>query len=200
MPLWSSEPGQTPFDASGLKHKGITTRAELNAAEAANIAQAIARYLTVRPSLRLARFDYSWCLRLHKQMFGKVWKWAGQPRTEDLNLGSPWHRIPSDMQSLLDDLHSWTCFGMDLVEQSARLHYRAVAIHPFQNGNGRWSRLLANIWLRRHNAPLVTWPETTIGEASTTRGEYLAAIQAADGGDLDSFVALHRRLTFNEPH
>jgi Fic-DOC domain mobile mystery protein B len=194
MPRWPNKPGQTPFDASGLRIKGITTRAELNLAEASNVAKAMARYLMARPSRRLARFDYAWCLRLHKQMFGEVWKWAGTVRTENLNLGSPWHRVPSDVQALLDDLHSWTGYGIDLVEQSARLHYRAVAIHPFRNGNGRWSRLLANIWLRQHRAPIVMWPETTIGDSSTIRPEYLAAIQAADRGDLDLLIGLHRRL------
>jgi Fic-DOC domain mobile mystery protein B len=189
------ESGQTTFDRSGLKIRQITTRADLNAAEAANIAQAMARYLTVRPHRRLAPFDYSWTLRLHRQMFGKVWKWAGVARTENLNLGVPWHRIPGDLQALLDDLDSWSGFGIDLIEQGARLHYRAVAIHPFHNGNGRWSRLLANIWLRLHGAPLVVWPIASGGDANLIRVEYLQAIRAADGGDYDPIIALHRRFS-----
>lgn len=189
------EPGQTAFDRSGLKIRQIATRAELNAAEAANLAQAMARYLTVRPPRRLAPFDYSWCLRLHRQMFGKVWKRAGVVRTEELNLGVPWHRIPGDLQSLLDDLHSWSGFGMDLVEQGARLHSRAAAIHPFHNGNGRWSRLLANIWLRLHDAPLVQWPTAESGGASPLRNEYLQAIRDADQGDYEPLTALHRKFS-----
>lgn len=87
---------------------------------------------------------------------------------------------------------------MNLVEQSARLHYRAVAIHPFANGNGRWSRLLANIWLKQNGQPLIMWPQTTSGDTSTIRSEYLAAIQAADQGDYDVLIGLLRRLHSSE--
>ena len=63
-------PGETPIDdLSGLKIKGITTRAELNLFEATNIEKVAAKYLTVRPSRRSAKFTYDWCLKLHQQMF-----------------------------------------------------------------------------------------------------------------------------------
>ncbi len=80
---------------------------------------------------------------------------------------------------------------MSLLEQATRLHYRAVWIHPFWNGNGRWARLLANIWLARHKAPLVFWPEENIGQESPIRYEYLKALRAADGGDFGPVLALH---------
>ena len=73
--------------------------------------------------------------------------------------------------------------GMRLLEQAVRLHHRAVRIHPFPNGNGRWARMLANIWLKRHGQPITAWPEETIGTRSVVRDEYLAAIRAADEGD-----------------
>jgi Fic family protein len=81
---------------------------------------------------------------------------------------------------------------MSLLEQSARLHYRAVWIHPFWNGNGRWARLLANIWLGRHKNPLILWPES-IGQESPIRNDYLRALNAADDGEFDPLLALHSR-------
>jgi Fic family protein len=49
------------------------------------------------------------------------------------------------LQTLLEDLVFWEARGDALLEQSVRLHHRAVWIHPFLNGNGRWARMLANI-------------------------------------------------------
>jgi Fic-DOC domain mobile mystery protein B len=196
MTLWSSIPGETPIDPSGLKSKGVTNRRELSTVEAENIRKVFVRYLSARPNKRTAPFTFSWCLRLHEQMFGDVWKWAGKIRTHDgLNIGIRFHSIAENLASLLLDLENWTEFGMDMVEQGARLHHRAVFIHPFENGNGRWSRLLANIWLRRNGYPLVNWPEPLIGQESAIRSEYIAAIRQADCGDYDPIVEMHRRFS-----
>ena len=71
-------PGQTPLDdLSGLRDRGIVTTTQLNAAEAENIRKATLQYLTSKPSHRSARFDAPWMKRLHKEMFGGVWTWAG---------------------------------------------------------------------------------------------------------------------------
>ena len=77
---WRPIPGETPIDPSGLRDRSITTRVELNRAEALNITKAYVKYLAAVPSKRMAPFDYAWLLRLHKEMFCDVWKWAGQPR------------------------------------------------------------------------------------------------------------------------
>jgi hypothetical protein len=61
--------------------------------------------------------------------------------------------------------------------------------------NGRWSRMLANIWLKRHNHPVTEWPEAVIGGESVERGRYLAAIRAADDGDEGPLLELCRRYT-----
>jgi len=74
-----------------------------------------------------------------------------------------------------------------------------VAIHPFLNGNGRWSRMLANIWLKLHGSSSAIWPEEAVGEASIIRGEYLAAIKAADKMDFAPLIALHEKYTVAEP-
>lgn len=184
--------GQTPLDdVSGLRIKSIRTTGELNAAEAENIRKATLRYLASKPSSRVARFDVAWLLRLHKQMFGEVWTWAGTLRTGETNIGSPPHQIETDLHNLIADLGEWKTSGMPLTEQAARLHHAAVRIHPFPNGNGRWSRMLANIWLKLNGAEPTEWPETTIGTASTVRDEYLEAVRAADRGDIAPLLALH---------
>jgi Fic-DOC domain mobile mystery protein B len=188
-------PGETPIDdISGLKIKGITTRAELNTFEAANIDKVVAKYLATRPTRRSARFNYAWCLKLHKQMFGEVWNWAGVPRVTKLNIGMASHAIPENLAMLLQDLESWPGFKIGSFEQAARLHHRAVQIHPFLNGNGRWARMLANIWLKLNRQPVTRWPEKVIGTTSEVRAHYMAAIIKADGGELDDLIAMHREF------
>jgi Fic-DOC domain mobile mystery protein B len=187
-------PGETPIDdVSGLKVKGITTRAELNLAEASNIEKVIAKYLTIKPSRRSAKFTFEWTLKLHKEMFGEVWNWAGTLRVTELNIGIASHAIPENLAILLQDLESWPGFQIDFVQQAARLHHRALFIHPFQNGNGRWARMLANIWLKLNRQPLTLWPEKVIGRSSEIRGVYINAIIRANDGDYDDLIALHRQ-------
>jgi Fic-DOC domain mobile mystery protein B len=195
MSGWWLLPGETPIDVSGLKRKGISTRSELNRAEAENIRKAVVKYLAAKPSRRSAPFTLSWVKRLHKEMFGDVWKWAGEFRKENLNIGGDWHQVPLQLQALLDDLRFWEELGICWLDQAARLHHRAVLVHPFPNGNGRWARLLANIWLKRHGQSITEWPEETIGSSSVIRGEYIAAIQAADQGDEGPLREIHRRFT-----
>jgi Fic-DOC domain mobile mystery protein B len=190
---WRAVPGETPVDRSHLKDRSIATRLELCRSEALNIAKAHVKYLAAAPTKRLAPFDYAWLLRLHKEMFGDVWTWAGQPRRENLNMGVDWPLVPEQVLALTGDLACWVDSGTPLAEQAARLHYRAVWIHPFINGNGRWARLLANVWLRLHASPVVLWPEESIGQESIIRRDYIRALQAADRGDLGPLLALHNR-------
>jgi len=186
--------GQTPIDdISGLIDKSITNTAELNAAEAENIRKAVLFYLAAKPSVKQAPFDLNWSKQLHAQMFGDVWDWAGSFRTSELNMGVKLHAIETDLYNLLEDLHVWNETCMPVLEQAVRLHHRAVVIHPFINGNGRWSRMLANIWLKLRAEKVVIWPESTIGIQSTIRSAYLDALRVADEGDFRPLVELHQQ-------
>ena len=84
--------------------------------------------------------------------------------------------------------------GRNLQDQAVFLHHRAVQIHPFPNGNGRWSRLLSNIWLKRNDELIVRWPEEVIGTVSMHRAEYIAAVRQADQGEYVPLQELHRRF------
>jgi fido (protein-threonine AMPylation protein) len=164
MPLFEPIDGETPIDdVSGLMVKGIALRSELNVVEAANILKATEKYLIGPVTERLAPFDFTWVCRLHKEMFGDVWKWAGTFRTDQTNISIPPHLIETQVYDLVACLPFWK--DQPWPVQAAHLHHRAVAIHPFPNGNGRWSRMLANIWFRRNKQPFTEWPEQ-IGRSS----------------------------------
>jgi Fic-DOC domain mobile mystery protein B len=179
MDLGPLKYGETPLDdVSGLI-PAITTRRELDEHEARNILKVVVKYLTSPPSKRLARFDYAWFLKLHQQMFGDVWRWAGQLRTTDLNVGSSAYQVPEDLAKLVGDLAYWQANWPDVLEQSVYLHVRAVKIHPFLNGNGRWSRMLQNVWLMRQGHGLCEWPESLNQIESPARNEYIQCIKRA---------------------
>ncbi len=58
--------------------------------------------------------------------------------------------------------------------------------------------MLANIWLRVHDHAAVEWPEETIGTTSVIRREYIDAIQAADEGDYERLMGIHKRFVREE--
>jgi fido (protein-threonine AMPylation protein) len=108
MSTLESLPDETPLDdVSGLIPRNVKTRAQLNLAEAENILHALTKYLGGKLTPELAPFDLTWIYTLHREMFGKVWRWAGQIRTAPLNLGVPFHRIDADLYLLLEDLKYW---------------------------------------------------------------------------------------------
>jgi Fic-DOC domain mobile mystery protein B len=191
---WEPIPGETPIDPSGLKIDSVRTRRELNIVEAENVRKATIKYLGGRLNSRSAPFDHAWVLRLHAEMFGQVWEWAGRQRDRQLNLGCSPHEITEQLGHLLDDLKNWSSYNVPVLEQAAMLHHRAVVIHPFENGNGRWSRLLANIWLHRAEHPWIEWPYEGIGTASSIREEYLAALIDANNGQYSSLLLLQQKF------
>lgn len=67
------------------------------------------------------------------------------------------------------------------VALAALLHYKFVLIHPFDDGNGRLSRLLMNYVLLKYN-----WPPVVIKTAK--KKEYLFALNQADSGEISKFI------------
>jgi Fic-DOC domain mobile mystery protein B len=185
--------GETPLtDFDGLRNRRIRTRSQLAVAEAENIRRAVIRYLVAVPSRKSATFNFGWMLGLHTEMFGDVWSWAGQIRTRPLSLGSDPAHIGEHLAQLCDDIRGREPYMPSMLEQAVLIHHRAVQIHPFRNGNGRWSRMLSNLWLRIHQCPIVEWP-AGIGLESPIRSEYLACLRAADAHDMAPLLELHAR-------
>jgi len=195
MTTWDPIEGETPIDPSHLKDKSIKTREQLNIAEAMNILKPFVKYLGAKPSKKLAPFDLKWFQQLHEEMFCDVWDYAGQFRHEDTNLGVKWQNILTEMYQLENDIKYWEeNETYNVLERSVRIHFQAVHIHPFLNGNGRWSRLLGNIYLKQNDHPLVKWPEETIGlEKSVARDAYLYAVKRADADALSELIDLHKK-------
>lgn len=191
--------GSTPYDddISGLKLTikpgQVLTRKDVYLAEAENIRKAIMKYLTDIPTKDEAPFDLSWMLELHKEMYYDVWEWAGTKRNTELSLGIDKNQILPQLKNLCDDISYWEknkIYGV--YEIAARIHYNAVRIHPFRNGNGRWSRMLANIYLMKNGLTPVKWQENELAKDNKLRKYYIDCIKNADRGDFKDFLELHK--------
>ena len=189
MDIFEADDNSTPLTAEekdGLKLKWITLRSELNEAEARNIAQAQVWLM----SNKNKEFCSDTFLReLHKKMFGDVWKWAGTYRNSERNIGVAPFQIPIKLMQLFDDVKFWienkTYSNREI---AVRLHHKLVQIHPFPNGNGRVSRLMADLVLEKLEGSKLYWGNTNLVNVSEIRSSYIAALRKADAGDYTDLI------------
>ncbi len=82
-------------------------------------------------------------------MLSPVWEWVGKLRQEETNIGVKPFLIRLQLEELCQEVANWNSEPIDLtiLEQAARIHHRLVAIHPFKDGNGRHTRLIADRYL-----------------------------------------------------
>jgi Fic-DOC domain mobile mystery protein B len=184
-------PGSTPLtpdDFAGLLPTWLATQRDLNQAEQANIERAVRWAFTGRRPVKgvddLLTVTFS--AELHKRMFGDVWRWAGQHRKVQTNIGVDAHLISPSMKQTFDDARFWTERRTYPVEEIAvRLHHRLVAIHPYPNGNGRQTRMLADVYLDVLGENRLSWGGGgDLIQQTDQRDEYLAALRSADAQDI----------------
>jgi len=180
----------TPAEREGLIPSYITTRAELNEAEQENISEADQWAFSRR---RGDVLDVGFLLNLHRRMLRHVWRWAGEFRKTERNIGIAPHLIEVQLRQLLGDVRYWVeheTYSPD--EIAVRFHHQLVAIHPFPNGNGRHARLAADLLVTRLGRPQFTWGGASLVEPAKTRRDYVRALQAADGADIGPLLAFVR--------
>ncbi|MGU3456049.1 mobile mystery protein B [Brevundimonas sp. M1A4_2e] len=179
----------TPDERAQLIPTYITTRAQLNEAEQIGIADAD------RWAFRRKRdvLDEDFLLALHKRMLGGVWQWAGTFRNTERNIGIAAYLIGVELRTLIGDVKYWiehNTFPID--EIAVRFHHRLVAIHPFPNGNGRHSRLAADLLIVSLGGVRFTWGSANLVEPAATRARYIAALKSADDHDIGLLLAFAR--------
>lgn len=180
--------GQTPLnkdEISGLKIKSITTQSELDELEQLNIEKAIE--WTINTRLKTERIlTEKFVKDLHKKMYGDVWKWAGEFRKSDKNIGVQWSQIGLKLKDLLDDTYYWIENNTyDSEEITIRFKHRLVSIHCFPNGNGRHSRLMADIIMELvFKDKIFTWHQSNMVKADEVRKKYINALRKADNRDI----------------
>jgi len=189
--------GQTPIEEEEkeeLKIKTISTRGELDEFEQANIEKVIEWSLKTNPSYnKILTIDF--IIEVHKRMFDEVWGWAGKFRKTNKNIGVDKYQIPLELTKLIDDCRYWIenkVYPED--EIAIRFKHRLVEIHPFPNGNGRHSRLCADILISKGlKKEIFTWGSKNITDKGKTRTEYLNAIYEADKGNIKPLLKFARK-------
>lgn len=183
--MWVYPEGATPLDpdeANGLIPQHITTQNQLNEWEQVNILEA-EKWLNRQQFTLEAITNIEFIRSLHQRMFGNTWKWAGDFRRTNKNIGIDWLSISVGLKVLLDDLKYQIenkTYSID--ELSARFHHRLVAIHPFPNGNGRHARMMTDIILLSQKSNRFTWGrQNNLTTSSPVREKYINALRLADG-------------------
>jgi Fic-DOC domain mobile mystery protein B len=175
----------TPEERAQLIPVHVRNRSDLNIVENKNVSEAYVWAFQRRRDVLSERF----LRRLHKRMFGKVWKWAGSIRESEKNIGVETYQIRPELKILLDDANYWIrneTFSPD--EIAVRFHHRMVFIHPFPNGNGRHARLAADLLITRLNAPVLSWGARKYDDPQTARSAYVSALRAADQRDIRALL------------
>ena len=191
-------PGQTPLEEEeieGLKVPSISTKGELDEFEQKNIEEAV--LWTVGTKIKVEKlFSESFIKSLHKRMYGEVWKWAGKFRQSEKNIGIESWRIPTELRVLLEDAKFWIeneTYPAD--EIAIRFKHRIVSIHCFPNGNGRHSRLMADLIAEKiFDRKTFTWGQSNSKLLNETeaRSKYLTALKKADSGDYTDLLTFAR--------
>jgi Fic-DOC domain mobile mystery protein B len=181
----------TPEEENGLIPGHVTTHGELNELEQANILEAETWRLSHRRKGTVA--DSIFLKELHRRMFGRVWQWAGAYRKSDRNIGIHWPKINFEAETLCRDVDHWRkeqVYSPD--ELALRFHHRLVWIHCYPNGNGRHSRIAADLLILELGGTRFTWGSTSLDRAGDTRSRYIKSLQSADSHDLEPLLLFAR--------
>lgn len=185
--------GQTPLseeELEGLKISSISTRGELDEFEQLNIEKAIE--WTLRLKIKPEQlFSEKFIIDLHKKMYSDVWKWAGDFRKSEKNIGIKSYKIGIELKQLLDDALYWFENNTYSKEEIAlRFKHRLVSIHCFPNGNGRHSRLMADLILvKLFSDNYFTWGSGNLVKANEIRERYIKSLREADNQNYEPLIA-----------
>ena len=98
------------------------------------------------------------------------------------------------LRTLLDDTKYWIenqTYSPD--EIAILFKHRIVSIHCFPNGNGRHSRLMADIIIDKiFQMPMFSWGASDLNKQGDSRTTYLYAVKAADTGDIKPLLTFAR--------
>ena len=179
--LFKSRDGQTPLPpelCKGLKPKNIQTIGDLDEYEEANISEGLVWLVKQQKTV----IDKYFWFELHKRLFGQVWSWAGNLRTHQLHnpdFIEP-YQIHMELQQLEDNLKVWiendTYSKRELL---TRCHEKLLTIHPFTNGNGRFSRILCEKLVKELNIDKPTWGKALQSKPKVRRSKYIECIEIA---------------------
>lgn len=188
--------GQTPLDEDeieGLLIPSISTRGELDEFEQLNIEKAYEWLLSKTFTIEKVLTE-EFVKELHSKMYSDIWKWAGDFRTTEKSIGCDPVVIGVELKNLIDDTKYWVenkIFSDD--EISIRFSHRIVKIHCFPNGNGRHSRMIADLLIEKcFNQLPFSWGTNNLTKHGEARELYLRALRSADENNYTKLIEFAR--------
>lgn len=130
----------------------------------------------------------------HRRWLGNVYVWAGEYRTVNMGKADFQFAASGQIARLMDELDAKVlpahtpCRGMSedrLVEAIAVVHIELILIHPFREGNGRLSRMLASVM-----ALQAGWPSLDFTPWDREKAGYFSAIHAG----LDDYEPMRKKV------
>jgi len=181
-------------DTGNLIPQHITLQSELNEWEQANILEAEQWIFgrSNKPTMLASEFVQ----KVHYKMFDKTWRWAGQFRKHQTNIGCHAFEIATKLKQLLSDIDYYiNNQTYDLIEIAVRLHHGLVYIHCFPNGNGRHARIMADLLLAHYQCKRLSWGSGNIWQAGDLRKNYISALKEADNHDFTKLILFAKGAT-----
>ncbi len=177
-----------PLDAT--RHVDTATGAlsysEVSERLALHIVECLEDILTAAPDD--IRITPDWITNIHRRVAGELFpEWAGKFRITDVRVGThappPFFDVPVHIHNFCLDLQQrrLTTEGVEsIAELLAWVDWRFQWIHPFKDFNGRVGRILLTALLYSLKLP----PLDPAPVEPSAKANYLAALRAADAGDI----------------
>ncbi len=181
-----SDAGEGQFEPGSNDHvlrnlRGIIEPAEMNRLETSELARALGELIHEVDGRH--RFVAADICGMHERWLGGIYSWAGRYRSVNLEKDGFPFAAAYLIEGLMVDLERGALarctpcrFGDAdaLAAALAEVHVELVLIHPFREGNGRVSRLLATLMALQAGLPLLDFGPLT----GSAREGYFSAVQA----------------------
>ncbi len=135
---------------------------------------------------------------MHRAWLGDIYPWAGSYRQVMMSKGGFPFAAPAYIPKLMDNFEKdilarhTPCQGDDdtVALSLAIVHVELVLIHPFREGNGRLSRLLAILMGLQAGLPMLVFDEME----GARREAYFAAVREGLGEDYNPMANIFKRI------
>jgi len=187
MGLIDTTPAANIYHA--LRLKGFQDSAVLRELEQAAIERAL-EWLMFKHYTADELLSEAFIKFLHKKLFGSIWKTAGKFRQADLGKGCPWSNIAIQLRQLNEEAKDWhQQQTYNPHELAVRYAHRLTVIYCFDQGNGRLSRLMADLIISKlYQAPPFTWGRHLRHTPEALQQAYQAAMEAADCNEYEALI------------
>lgn len=179
--------------------RGIIDAAEMDRLETSELARTLGELVhEIDANHRFLAADIC---GMHARWLGSIYSWAGRYRSVNTEKDGFPFAAAYLIERLMADLEAGSLarctpctFGDTdaLAAALAEVHVELVLIHPFREGNGRVSRLLATLMALQSGLPLLDFSPLT----GAARKHYFSAVQAGLDRNYGPLKALFAEVIF----